>query len=99
MITNRSQVRVATWECFFHGSQEVWCCERTRPRYSLPRGQTLGAIPLARRIDVRHELQLLHSECLELRQSIIIDHWSSELTRQEIDRMIGTLQKCKKMLT
>lgn len=92
-------IRIATWNCFMHGAKDLWCCERAILRYSLPRAETLGAVPWARRSDVRHELQQLHSELLEMRNWMAREQGSLVRTRAEFDRFIGTLQKCKRLLS
>jgi hypothetical protein len=94
-----NRICIATWTCPMHGAKDVWCCERSLPRYSLPRSETLGDIPWSRRSQVRHELQALHSRCLELRDYMPKEQGSRKGVQRELDQMIGTLQLCKKLLS
>lgn len=90
--------KIATWSCAMHGEQDVQCCGRAVLRTGLPRSKTLGSVPLVRRVDVRHELQVMHSRCLEVRADMLREWLSTEGTITELDQMIATLQHCKRQL-
>jgi hypothetical protein len=92
-------MRTVSWYCALHGSQQVQCCERASLAYNLRVIDRLGSVPWARRSEVRHSLQELHSECLELRADMAREELSRPGSVEQIDSMIAKLEHCKRMLS
>jgi hypothetical protein len=91
-------LKIATWYCAMHGSQDMQCCGRASLRYSIPVSDQLRSVPWNRRSEVRHALQQLHSECLEVRADMLKDWLSRPGTIAQLDSMIATLEHCKRQL-
>lgn len=85
-------------DCPMHGTGMDKCCPRARELRQLRKSETLGGIPWASRVEVRHELQQLHSRCLETRASMVMETLPLAGTIEDLDSMIGSLVYCKRLL-